>query len=168
MQGSVESHIDRAIQVLTQAKQAARFSFDSAISNAPTKSLPFSLHNEDEETVIRTSLFALSECNWVIGQSAAAWIKRFSRGRTDADFGAFIGLGGEQVFQRRRVWELFWDTREKFSELTWSHFCVAVNWVDAIECLRWANDMSATVSEMKAWRRAQHGEDLSVPTTEDQ
>jgi hypothetical protein len=121
---------------------------------------------ETEEQLIQRAQNALSRCNWEIGECAAAWTKRFARGRSDADFGALIGLSGDQVYQRRRVWETFSDIHERYSELKWSHFYAALNWDDAAECLQWAHDMSATVAEMKAWRRAQHGEDLSVPADE--
>jgi len=121
---------------------------------------------ESEEQLIQRAQQALSRCNWEIGECAAAWTKRFARGRTDADFGALIGLSGDQVYQRRRVWETFSDVHERYDELKWSHFYASLNWDDAAECLQWAHDMSATVAEMKAWRRAQHGEDLSVPADE--
>lgn len=119
-----------------------------------------------EDQLIQRAQAALSRCNWEIGDCAAQWTKRFARGRTDADFGALIGLSGDQVYQRRRVWETFHDVYERYSELKWSHFYAALNWDDAAECLQWAQDMSATVAEMKAWRRAQHGEDLSAPSEE--
>jgi len=119
---------------------------------------------ETEDQLIQRAQHALSRCNWEIGECAATWTKRFSRGRTDADFGALIGLSGDQVYQRRRVWETFNDVHERYNELKWSHFYAALNWDDAAECLQWAQDMSATVAEMKAWRRAQHGEDLSTPS----
>ncbi len=75
-------------------------------------------------------------------------------------FGARIGLSGDQVYQRRRVWESFSDVHDQYEQLRWSHFYAALNWDDASDCLGWADEMHATVAEMKAWRRAQHGEDL--------
>jgi hypothetical protein len=116
---------------------------------------------DSEEELIRRAQDALNHCNWVIGECAAQWTQRYARGRTDADFGLKIGLSGDQVYQRRRVWETFSDVRESYLRVRWSHFYAAVNWVDAAECLQWADETSATVAEMKAWRRAQHGEDLS-------
>ena len=121
---------------------------------------------ETEDQLIQRAQQALSRCNWEIGECAAAWTKRFARGRTDADFGALIGLSGDQVYQRRRVWETFQDVHERYGELKWSHFYAALNWDDAAECLQWAQEMSATVAEMKAWRRAQHGEDLTSAAEE--
>mgnify|MGYP006969349020 FL=1 len=121
---------------------------------------------ETEEQLIQRAQRALSHCNWEIGECAFAWTKRFARGRTDGDFGAAVGLSGDQVYQRRRVWEAFHDVHERYTELKWSHFYAALNWDDSAECLQWAQDMSATVAEMKAWRRAQHGEDLTAPADE--
>src|SRR5690606_2568366 len=44
---------------------------------------------------------------------------------------------------------------------------VAINWDDAPEVLQWAQENDATVAEMKAWRRAMHGEDLTEPSFDD-
>lgn len=122
-----------------------------------------SMPMESEEQLIQRAQAALSRCNWEIGECAALWTKKYARGRTDADFGALIGLSGDQVYQRRRVWETFADVHETYPGLKWSHFYAAINWADASECLQWANDLGATVAEMKAWRRTQHGDDLSQP-----
>jgi len=122
---------------------------------------------ESEDQLVRRAQHALSRCNWEIGECASQWTQRHARGRSDADFGQLIGLSGDQVFQRRRVWETFADVHENYPKLKWSHFYVVLNWEDAADCLHWANDMEATVAEMKAWRRAQHGEDLSEQAPED-
>ncbi len=106
---------------------------------------------------------AVSQCNWVVGECASEWTKRYARGRTDADFGRLVGLSPDQVFQRRRVFETFGDVRGEYPELKWSHFYVSLNWDDASECLQWAAENEATVSEMRAWRRLQRGEDLTEP-----
>lgn len=121
---------------------------------------------ESEEELILRAQNALSNCNWVIGECAAQWTQRYAKGRTDADFGDLIGLSGDQVYQRRRVWETYADVYGDYSNLKWSHFYVSLTWDDASECLQWANENEATVAEMKAWRRAQHGEDLSTPGSE--
>lgn len=122
---------------------------------------------ETEDQLVVRAQRALSSCNWEIGECASQWTQRYSRGRTDADFGQLIGLSGDQVYQRRRVWETFADVHASYPNLKWSHFYVVINWEDAAECLQWANDMEATVAEMKAWRRAQHGEDLSEDAAEE-
>lgn len=116
---------------------------------------------ESEEQLIDRAQSAVSQSNWVVGECASKWTQKYARGRTDADFGRQVGLSGDQVFQRRRVWETFSDVFNEYGELKWSHFYVALNWDDAPECLQWADEQTATVSEMKAWRRAQRGEDLT-------
>ncbi len=116
---------------------------------------------ETEQDLIHRAQTAVSHCNWEVGQCAAVWTKRFARGRTDADFAMLVGLTGDQVYQRRRVWETFGDVSANYTALKWSHFYAALTWDDAAECLQWANDIGSTVAEMKAWRRAQRGEDLS-------
>lgn len=122
---------------------------------------------ETEQQLIERAQDALNQCNWVIGECAAQWTQRYAKGRTDADFGGKIGLSGDQVYQRRRVWETFSDVRTEYQNVRWSHFYAALNWDDAAECLQWADEMQATVAEMKAWRRAQLGEDLSEQALED-
>lgn len=121
---------------------------------------------ETEEVLISKARDAVSRCNWVVGECAADWTQRYARGRTDAEFGQMVGLSGDQIFQRRRVWEAFGNTHEKFIGLKWSFFYVALNWDDAEDCLNWAQDSDATVAEMRAWRRAQRGEDLFAESSE--
>tara|TARA_R110002095_G_scaffold159356_1_gene138161 strand:- start:660 stop:1478 length:819 start_codon:yes stop_codon:yes gene_type:complete len=115
-----------------------------------------------EDQLIDRAREALSDSSWVIGECAAQWTKKYAKGRTDADFGAMVGLSGDQVYQRRRVWETFGDVREQYSCLKWSHYYIALTWDDAPECLQWAEENQATVAELKAWRRASNGEDLSI------
>lgn len=122
---------------------------------------------DTEAALIARAQLALSHCNWEVGECAALWTKRFARGRTDADFAALVGLSPDQVYQRRRVWETFGDVCDNYAHLKWSHFYAAINWDDAAECLQWAQDVQAGVAEMRAWRRAQHGEDLSEASADE-
>jgi len=124
-------------------------------------------HRESEAELVGRAQAALSNCSWTVGECAAQWTKRYAKGRTDGDFGALIGLSGDQVYQRRRVAETFSDVKDEYKNLKWSHFYTALTWDDASECLRWADDMQATIAEMRAWRRAQHGEDLTEAGGED-
>lgn len=123
--------------------------------------------SESEEELIQRAQTAVSQCNWVVGECASKWTQKYARGRTDADFGAVVGMTADQVFQRRRVWETFGDVAEAYPRLKWSHFYVAINWEDAAECLQWADENEATIAEMKAWRRLQRGEDLTEPAEPD-
>lgn len=123
--------------------------------------------SKPEQALIEKAQTAVSQSNWIVGECAAIWTKKYSRGRTDADFGALVGLSGDQVYQRRRVWETFADVDGDYVDLKWSHFYVALNWDDAPECLQWAQENEASVAEMKAWRRAMHGEDLTQPSTDE-
>ena len=125
------------------------------------------VRDESEASLIQRAQLAVSQCNWEVGECAAIWTKRFSRGRTDADFAALVSLSADQVYQRRRVWESFADVHQNYPTLKWSHFYAAINWDDAAECLQWAEDVQAGVAEMKAWRKAQRGEDLDVRSEED-
>ena len=116
--------------------------------------------SESEEHLISVARDAVSQCNWVVGECASNWTKKYARGRTDADFGQMVGLSGDQIYQRRRVCETFGKTYQNHPNLKWSFFYVALNWEDATRCLNWADENEATVAEMRAWRRAQNGEDL--------
>ncbi|MEX0717945.1 MAG: hypothetical protein WD066_15225 [Planctomycetaceae bacterium] len=122
---------------------------------------------ETEQQLVARAQESVSQCNWTVGECAAVWTKKHARGRTDADFAAMVGLSSDQVYQRRRVWETFSDVRERYPGLKWSHFYVALNWDDAPECLQWGEENQVTVAEMKAWRRARHGEDLTAPPADD-
>jgi hypothetical protein len=117
---------------------------------------------ESEDELVARAVEAISQSQWIVGECAATWTRRYARGRTDADFGLLIGLSEDQVYQRRRVWEEFAEVAPRFAILKWSHFYTALGWDDFDECLQWAHDMRATVAEMKAWRRARRGEDLTA------
>lgn len=120
-----------------------------------------------EDELIDRARTTLSGCHWFVGECASIWTERFARGRSDAAFGELIELSADQVYQRRRVWETFADVRGEYSALSWSHFYAALTWEDSAECLAWASEMEATVAEMRAWRRAAHGEDLSIEADEE-
>ena len=122
---------------------------------------------ETEQELISAARLAISNCNWTVGECASQWTERYAKGRTDADFGELVGLSGDQIYQRRRVWESFADVRDDYAELKWSHFYVGLTWTDSAECLAWAKENKATVAEMKAWRRMQHGEDLTIDAEAD-
>jgi hypothetical protein len=101
---------------------------------------------ETEQELVAQAQVAVSRCNWVVGECAAKWTQKYSKGRTDADFAAKVGLSTDQVYQRRRVWESFAGVRESFPSLKWSHFYAALNWEDAAECFAWTEENEATVA----------------------
>jgi hypothetical protein len=129
--------------------------------------MPESKVDESEEQLVSRAQEAVSQCRWVVGECASRWTERYARGRTDADFASLIGLTADQVYQRRRVWEAFAGLRGEFTMLKWSHFYAALNWDDATECLSWAEETRSTVAEMRAWRRARRGEDLTTDAVDE-
>jgi hypothetical protein len=138
------------------------------MKKAKNDTMPQTRRVEDsEEQLVSRAQEAVSQCRWVVGECAARWTERYARGRSDGDFAALIGLSGDQVYQRRRVWETFAGVRDEFPALKWSHFYSALSWDDAHDCLRWAEETRSTVAEMRAWRRARRGEDLTVEASED-
>ena len=122
----------------------------------------------EEQIVARARQDAVQPMPLGSGECAATWTARYARGRTDNDFAVLIGISGDQVYQRRRVWETFREIRDEYPSLKWSHFYAALTWEDARDCLSWAEDTHSTVAEMRAWRRAQRGEDLSVDPSEEE
>jgi hypothetical protein len=130
------------------------------MSSSETRPESASAQETEPELISRAQL-AVSQCNWVVGECAARWTQRYAKGRTDADFGLLVGLSGDQVYQRRRVWETFGDVRGDYPVLKWSHFYISLNWDDAPECLQWAEENQATVLELKMWRRTLHGADAA-------
>ena len=123
---------------------------------------------ETEEQLVQRAQAAVSRCNWEVGTCAMNWTQRYARGRTDADFAAMVGLSPDQIYQRRRVAELYSDVHANYPTLKWSHFYAALNWDNAPECLQWSQENQATVAEMKAWRRAIRGEDLTAEPAADE
>jgi hypothetical protein len=121
-----------------------------------------------EAELVQAAADCVSRSKWFVGQCAVDWQNRFGAGRTDADFGELVGLSGESVYQRRRVFETFADVRELYPNLEkkWSHFLSALTWDDAEECLSWANENQASRREMVAFRKMQHGESLTETTDE--
>lgn len=116
--------------------------------------------DDTEYQLIRTAQEAANSGNWIVGECACRWLHTYAKGRTDEQFGELIGLSRTQVQQRRQVWEEFGKIHARFKSITWTHFREALQWDDAEACLDWADECEATVAEMRAWRRAQRGEDL--------
>jgi len=113
---------------------------------------------ETEQQLVERIKNMNSQTAWSVG----AMISRLKHdhGLTDEQIASRTELSREVVTQRRTVWESFGDCNSSY-KLSWTHFREAVAWDDAPECLQWADEMQASVAEMKAWRRSQHGEDLT-------
>ncbi len=124
------------------------------------------MSSKEEQELIDLARETQSEAEWIVGRCAALWTQKYARGRTDADFAVLVGQTTDQIYSKRRVWETFADVKTQYPNLKWSHFYVSLTWQDSAECLQWAEENQATVAEMKAWRRLQHGEDLTVDADE--
>jgi hypothetical protein len=134
---------------------------DGAAREIPMSKKSETAVSETEDELVAKAQTAVSSCNWVVGECASKWTRKYAKGRTDGDFGALVGLSGDQTFQRRRVWETFGASRSQYPALKWSHFYVSLTWENSDQCLDWAQENEATVAEMRAWRRAVQGEDLT-------
>lgn len=118
------------------------------------------MHGESEIVIKAQNL--MSDWQWEMGELITAWLVRYARGRPIEDFAILSGANTTQVRECWAVCREFHDVRGEYPHLRWSHFKAAVGWDDARECLSWANETKSTVAEMRAWRRAQRGEDLSI------
>ena len=58
---------------------------------------------ESEDQLVSRAQMALSSCNWTLGECAALWTKRYSKGRTDAAFGEMIGLSADQITKLKEL-----------------------------------------------------------------
>ncbi len=123
---------------------------------------------QSEAAMIQEAKQVISTSSWKLGEIACRWTAAYARGRTDADLGAALGMTGDQVYQRRRVWERFSGISDTYRNLSWSHFYAALTWDDAEACLDWACENYATVAEMKAWRTAAHSNTESSDTYRNQ
>jgi hypothetical protein len=121
---------------------------------------------ESEAALIASAKQAITTCNWKVGEAAANWTAKWAKGRTDSDFGAAVDLTGDQVGQRRRVWERWGEKLIPYRNLSWSHFAVSVAWEDADTYLEWAYANQATVSEMKSYRTAKTANEFLPPAGE--
>lgn len=120
-----------------------------------------------EQELIEWARSIITKSAWSLGEAASEWCQKYARGRTDADFAALLDCKPDYISERRRVYETFADVRSEYGSLSWSHFKVCVPWDDAPECLAWAEQNKASVAEMRAWRRLQHGEDLTAESGDD-
>lgn len=117
---------------------------------------------ESERQLVERAIASLSQSNWDVGECASRWTTKFAKGRGDEQFGNLIGLSRSQVQQCRQVYETYGDVRDLYPSLAFNHFYVARGWDDAEECLAWAEENQARVSEMIAWRRMNGGEDMDA------
>lgn len=115
--------------------------------------------NVSEQAIIELAREIESKSAWIIGEKAFRWQQTYARGRPLCDFAALIRIDVEHVAQCLNVFKRFADMQHKFPDLRWTHFKAALEWDDANECLAWANEMRATVAEMRSWRRARRGDE---------
>lgn len=124
-----------------------------------------------EDELIAAAQNAISESMWITGEAAYDWRRFYARGRSLSDFAIWIdsrrAITGEEIERRIKVWTRFGKTRHLYLNLRWAHFFAALEWDDAEKNLSWADQNIATPAEMRAWRRACRGEDLTVDTETD-
>ena len=99
------------------------------------------------------------EAPWKIGRLASEWCQKGSHGRSDAKFAKLCGLDGEQVRQRRAVFQRFGESSNTYWNLSWSHCYAALTWDDAESYLASANEHGWSVAEMKRHRDDDQYED---------
>lgn len=108
----------------------------------------------------------LSEMSWSVGTYAMIYVDsrhgHVGVGDAICEFANAVSMPPDDMQKRIEVIRRFGSRRHEFPHLLFSHFFHAMTLEPPIsdECLTWANDMRATVAEMKAWQRAQAGEPL--------
>jgi hypothetical protein len=101
---------------------------------------------------------------WDLGRVASVFVTDCKHG-SDQQLADLIGSQQQRVNECRRVFEERQSYRSS-GKLTWTHLRVSLAWDNGDDCLDWAESTCANVAEMKAWRRAMRGEDLSADTPE--
>lgn len=109
---------------------------------------------------------AVSDWRWIVGECICRYLqlpgheRLIGRGCAAElpDVAAIVGIAVDQAQQCVDVFTRFAESRANYPELRWSYFYAAVSWDNAGDMLTWANEVRA----MRAYRRAQRGEDLSV------
>ncbi len=105
----------------------------------------------------------ISQTNWEKGKVIFTWRTRLveaglpRRAYSDDIIARRIGnVSGQHVGRLRRVYERFGDS-ERFSNLYWSHYQAALDWDDAGDWLKKANDESLSVASMRISRWEKYG-----------
>lgn len=119
-----------------------------------------STEHASEDALIQEARTLANDTHWRLGQLAAEWTEKYSRGRTDKEFAALIGEKTSWVAQRRLIWETFSHMRHQMPNLHFSHFREALGWEDRIQRLQWANEMGATVRQMIAKWNLENGDNV--------
>lgn len=117
---------------------------------------------EDKRSCAAAIDLVASNCEWAIGEHATQFAEQGWGTYEDLAKLLECGLSAESLRQRAKVFSRFNSVRKSKTFLKWSHYLTAFVWPDAEECLDWAEENEASIREMKAWRRAVHGEDLTA------
>jgi ParB family chromosome partitioning protein len=97
---------------------------------------------------------------WELGRLASEFVTNHRLG-SDQKYADVIGSQQQRVNECRRVWEERQSYRSSGNP-AWTHLRISLGWDDADQILTWAGATSATVIDMKAYRRAIRGEDLNA------
>ena len=105
-----------------------------------------------------------SDYRWYIGR----YVDQYGGPETLKDLSRDCGEGVNLLSTCARVWRRFGEIYLEYPQLLWHHFAGVVDHPDqtlVLDSLDWAVANEATPNEMRAWRRAMDGEDLT-PTPE--
>lgn len=124
----------------------------------------------DRKAGLECAQKAVSDWHWIVGECIYRYLqlppeeRLIGRGAAAQlpEVASIVGVTLDQANQCVDVFTRFAESRSKYPALRWSHFYAALQWDDAESMLAWANEVQSTVAEMRAYRRAQRGEDLSV------
>lgn len=105
----------------------------------------------------------ISQTNWEKGKVILTWRNRLIEGGlprkaySDDNIARRIGnVSGQHVGRLRRVFERF-GSEERLANLFWSHYQAALDWEDAGDWLKKANDENLSVASMRISRWEKYG-----------
>lgn len=75
------------------------------------------------------------------GKLIDEWKRLYAYGRSDDDYASMLcnSMSGESIRQRRRVFEKFYEFRNDFPFVMYSHWVAALSWEDWPGMIRWVN-----------------------------
>lgn len=115
--------------------------------------------DEASQTYLTRWQVLVSTTNWEKGRIIADWRDALRETGaapaqySDEAWSRRVGnVSGQHVGRLRRVYERFAPLRESFGNLSWTHFCAALEWHDAELWLEGATQSAWSVSEMRRQR----------------
>ncbi len=102
---------------------------------------------------VRSRDQGVSDANWKLGECATSW-RALSDQHTDQALATELRCSRGAIWQARRVYERFGETRGRWPSLNWKHFLVVVARSNADELLNAATASSLSADQLGAQTKA--------------